>query len=258
MRASCIYEGTIRHRRFRPILNVFQYRVFLMFIDLADLPDLFEGYPLWSSRRPNLAYFRRRDHMGDPNIPLDTVVRDLVEERLGTRPSGPVRMLAHLRYFGYCFNPVSFYYCYGEDPTRAEALVAEVHNTPWGEKHCYVLGQSQSEHPSPRWKRFRLTKQFHISPFMPMTIDYDWRFQEPGETLGAHLTSSEGGRRLFDATLGLRRSEIDHRSLTRVLIAYPLMTLKVITLIYYQAARLLLKGAPFFSHPSKPGKILEN
>lgn len=258
MRQSCIYEGTVRHRRFRPVVNAFTYRVFFMYLDLHELPTLFDGYRLWSYDRPNIAYFRRRDHVGDPSVPLDTFVRNLAEERLGLRLSGPIRMLTHLRYFGHCFNPVTFYYCYDDDSTRVEALVAEVHNTPWGERHCYVFGHGESEHPSPGWMRFRLRKQFHVSPFMPMTIEYDWRFKEPGRMLNVHLMNFEGGERLFDATLSLERREIDGRSLARVLMAYPFMTVKVISRIYYQAARLLIKGAPFFTHPSKLGKLSED
>ena len=229
-----------------------------MYLDLGELPNLFDDYPLWSYEKPSLAYFRRRDHVGSPLVPLDGFVRGLVEERLGERPSGPIRMLTHLRYFGHCFNPVSFYYCYDDDSNRVEALVAEVHNTPWGERHCYVFGDSQSDHPSPLWMRFRLSKQFHVSPFMPMTIDYDWRFKKPGDSLSVHLMSFEGGSRLFDATLSLRRREIDRRSLRRVLIAYPFMTAKVVSMIDYQAARLLIKGAPFFTHPSKLGKLSQD
>ena len=258
MRQSCIYEGTIRHRRFQPVINTFTYRVFFMFLDLGELPELFEDHPLWSYQKPNIAYFRRKDHVGDPAVPLDTFVRRLVAERLGTVISGPIRMLTHLRYFGHCFNPVSFYYCYDEGAARVEALVAEVHNTPWGERHCYVLGRSESEQSPPGWMRFRLGKHFHISPFMPMSIDYDWRFKEPGRTLNVHLMNFEGGERLFDATLSLERRGIDRRSLNRVLVAYPFMTLKVISMIYYQAARLLIKGAPFFTHPSKVGRLSED
>ena len=106
---SCIYQGTVRHRRFTPVFNAFQYRLYLMYLDLAELPHVFDAHPLWSAEHVNLAYLRRRDHFGAPHISLDRAIRDLVEEKLGTRPEGPVRMLTHLRYFGYCFNPASFF-----------------------------------------------------------------------------------------------------------------------------------------------------
>jgi DUF1365 family protein len=248
---SCIYEGTVRHRRFRPVSNEFRYRLFLMFLDLNELPELFKGRLAWSGDRFNLAYFRRADHLGDPQIPLDQAVRSLVEERTGARPSGPIRLMTHLRYFGYCFNPVSFYYCYDQAGSRVETIVAEIHNTPWQEEHCYVLGEALNEHPVRGWKRYQFAKDFHVSPFMDMGLWYDWRFREPGESLSAHLTDIEKGTKLFDATLSLRRREISDSALTRVLISYPFMTVKVTTMIHWQALRLLTKGAPFFVHPAK-------
>lgn len=175
---SYIYEGHIRHRRFRPVENSFRYRIFFMFLDLEELPRLFHSNVFWSHDRVNLAYLRRRDHLGDPRVPLQQAVRDLVDQRLGKRPAGPIRMLTHLRYFGYCFNPVSFFYCYDESDEQVETIVAEIHNTPWGEEYCYVLGEELNEHPARGWKRYQFGKDFHISPFIDMDIWYDWRFRE--------------------------------------------------------------------------------
>jgi len=248
---SCIYEGHVRHRRFRPVANSFRYRIFFMFIDLEELPKLFDGNFLWSPDRVNLAYLRRRDHLGDPQAPLERAVRDLVENRGGNRPNGPIRLLTHMRYFGYCFNPVSIYYCYDQAGQQLETIVAEIHNTPWGQQYCYVLDEQLNEHPEKGWKRYQFNKNFHISPFMDMDIWYDWRFRQPGKTLTVHMINIEKDRKLFDATLTLRREEISRRNLTRVLLAYPLMTLKVTTMIYLQALRLWSKGTPFYVHPEK-------
>lgn len=250
-RASCLYEGHLRHRRFFLVVNRFRYRVFFLYLDLAELPTLFQGRWLWSADRVNLAYFRRRDHLGDPQVPLEQAVGDLVAARTGTRPKGPIRLLTHLRYFGYCFNPASFYYCYDPAGERVTTIVVEVHHTPWGEEHCYVLDESQNEHRVPGHKRFQFAKAFHISPFLPMDLWYDGRFTEPKETLNAHFMSFREGRRIFDATLTLSRRELTSRNLTRVLLRYPPMTSKVITLIYWQALRLWLKGATFYVHPTK-------
>ena len=224
-----------------------------MFLDLAELPTLFEKNLFWSSKRVNLAYLRRRDHLGDPGLPLQRAVRDLVGERLGSHPRGPIRLLTHLRYFGYCFNPVSFYFCYDESDEQVATIVAEIHNTPWGEEYCYVLGEELNEHPVMGWKRYQFGKDFHISPFMDMDIWYDWRFRAPGKSLSVHMNNYEKGNKLFDATLTLKRREISSRDLTRVLLAYPLMTFKVTTMIYLQAIRLWSKGALFYVHPSKRG-----
>ena len=248
---SSIYEGTIRHRRFAPVGNAFEYRLFLMYLDLEELPELFKPYHLWSHETFNLAYFRRRDHLGDPLVPLDVAVRDLVEKRVGFRPGGPIRMLTHLRYFGYCFNPVSFYYCFDADDKRVETIVTEIHNTPWLEEHPYVLGDLLNEHDRSEWRRFRFNKEFHVSPFMDMDIAYDWRFRVPGEKLNVHMINYRRGKRIFDASLALHRREINAAALSRTLIYYPLMTFKVTAMIYWQALRLRLKKAPFYNHPSK-------
>jgi uncharacterized protein len=248
---SCIYEGTIRHRRFQPRPNHFQYRLFFMYLDLAELPTLFDRHPLWSYGTPNLAYFRRADHFGDPSAPIDQAVRDLVQERTGQRPAGPIRMLTHLRYFGHCFNPATFFYCYDKSDRSLETIVVEIHNTPWSEVFCYVLPIDRNEHPLPGWRRFRFAKAFHVSPFIGMDIAYDWRFQEPGDRIRVHMINYQKGAKLFDASLRLQKRPITHRALTRALWKYPLMTGKVLALIYLQAWRLLIKQTPVFTHPNK-------
>ena len=249
---SCIYEGRVRHRRFTPVANAFQYRLYLLYLDLDELPRVFDVHPLWSVERVNAAYFRRRDHLGPQRVPLDGAVRDLVEERTGARPDGPVRMLTHLRYFGYCFNPVSLYYCWDRADRRVEAIVAEVHNTPWLEEHCYVFGEADNVHPHAGWRRFCFDKAFHVSPFMEMGIRYDWRFLAPGERIQVHMNLFAGDVKRFDATLSLQRTPLTRRSLTRVLLAYPLMTWKVTAMIYRQALRLRRKGARVYAHPKTP------
>jgi DUF1365 family protein len=182
---------------------------------------------------------------------MDTAVRDLVQTHLGDRPSGPIRLLTHLRYFGYCFNPASFYYCYDPSDVTVETIVVEIHNTPWGEHHCYVFGDTQNEHPVDLWRRYRFNKGFHVSPFMDMNIRYDWRFRIPGENIRVHMINFEKGEKLFDASLMLKRRPFSHKELNRVLIKYPFITIKVTAMIYFQALRLLLKNTPFFTHPKK-------
>ncbi|HEU5359859.1 MAG TPA: DUF1365 domain-containing protein [Candidatus Deferrimicrobiaceae bacterium] len=248
---SAVYTGEVRHRRFAPARNEFRYRLFLLYLDLAELPGLFDRYLLWSARGPNLAWFRREDSLGDPSVPLDRAVRDLVSERLGFRPEGPVRLLTHLRYFGYLQNPVSFYYCFDREDARVEAIVAEITNTPWGERHAYVFGDRGNEAAHPSWRRYRFRKAFHVSPFLDMGIDYDWRFREPGEALSVFMIALEKGERIFDAGLSLRKKPLTSRTLAAALASHSFMSGKVVAGIYWQALRLWLKRVPFFAHPSK-------
>jgi uncharacterized protein len=258
---SCLYFGRVRHRRHGgatdPVSNAFEYRMFMVYLDLAELDTVFRGRWLWSTRRPALAWLRRGDHLGDPAESLDESVRALVEARTGRRPSGPIRLLAHLRYFGHCFNPVSFYYCFDETGERLETIVAEVNNTPWGERHCYVLPRAEARLRGPN-QEFELDKEFHVSPFLPMETRYHWRFSEPGEHLVVHLGNEQQGRRAFDATLNLQRREISGPALAAALLRFPLMTVRVVALIYWQALKLKLKGAIFYTHPAKRETGLEN
>jgi len=247
---SCIYEGRVRHTRTRPVLHRFAYRMFMMYLDLDELPDVFNGRWLWSARRPALARFRRKDHLGPPGQPLGDSVRDLVGRETGRRPEGPIRLLTHLSYFGYCFNPVSFYYCFDRDGCRVDAIVAEVNNTPWGERDVYVLSESM-DIGRRDVHRYRPAKKMHVSPFMPMDVEYDWCFTEPGQRLAVHMANSKAGRRIFTAAIDLSRTEIGAGSLARVLLGFPLMTVRVIVAIYWQALRLWMKRCPVYLHPRK-------
>jgi len=247
---SALYTGRVRHRRYAPRDHRFQYRLFMVWLDLAELDTVFRGRWLWSARRPALAWLRRADYLGGPGVPLERAVRDRVEQETGRRPSGPIRMLTHLRYFGLCFNPVTFYYCFDAADTRVETVVAEISNTPWNERHAYVLDERLNEGRG-RALRYRFAKRFHVSPFIGMDVDYDWRFSTPAEKLAVYMEDREAGRRLFDATLTLERREIGAASLAHALLAFPFMTVRVVGAIYWQALRLWLKRVPFLTHPKK-------
>ena len=247
---SCIYEGQVKPGRRRPVEHAFRYRVFMMYLDLDELDDVFRGRWFWSTRRMALARFRRSDHLGDETRPLKEAVQALVEHETGRRPEGPVRLLTNLSYFGFCFNPVSFYYCYAADGETLEVIVAEVNNTPWGERDMYVLPAAQQA-GSGAALRFRPRKKMHVSPFMPMNVDYDWSFIDPGERLSVFMANDIDGNRVFSASLLLERQSISARSLARVLLVYPFMTLKVLGGIYWQALRLWWKRTPFHQHPDK-------
>jgi hypothetical protein len=248
---SGLYVGTIRHRRFAPRANDFRYRIFMSYVDLAELPAVFDRFWFWSARRPALAWFKRADYLGDPQVPLDSAVRALVESRTGRRPRGPIRLLTHLRMFGFCFNPVSFYYVFDEADEQVETIVAEITNTPWDERHAYVLPLGSGKSAGAKVWRFEFDKEFHVSPFMPMDMRYDWRFTAPGASLDVHMENWRAGRAQFDATLHLRRQPLTSASLARALVSVPFVTVKVAALIYWQALKLLVKRTPFHTHPDK-------
>lgn len=250
MTASAVYEGWVRHRRFEPIEHEFRYRLFLMYLDLGELPSVLDPYPLYSARRRAPARFRRADFMGDPRRPLAECARDAVEAETGARPSGPVRLLTGLRYLGHSFNPVSFYYCFDKAGERVEAVVADVENIPWGERYAYVLARGQREGPV---LSAELDKRLHVSPLMAMGQRYAFRATEPGQRLVVHIESqpNEGEGRTFDATLSLRRHELSRGRLAGLLVRHPASSLAVVARIYAQALRLRLKGARYFPHPER-------
>ncbi|HEV3033964.1 MAG TPA: DUF1365 domain-containing protein [Solirubrobacteraceae bacterium] len=258
-RVSCLYYGSVRHRHHGTPSDELRYRLFMVYLDLDELPRCLDGRLLWSARHPAVAWFRRADHLGDPRTPLAGAVRELVAERTGRRPDGPIRLLTHLRYFGHCFNPVSFYYCYDADRgeaggERLSAVIAHVTNTPWGERHSYVMPVCEAaDHGSTTLVSGSSRKQLHVSPLMSMDHTYEWRVSEPGHSLSVHIESHRDGSHstesVFDATLALRRRELSGRELARALARYPLLTLRISARIYGHALRLRLRGASYFPHP---------
>jgi uncharacterized protein len=250
---SCLYEGSVRHRRLGPLKDEFRYPLFMAYLDLDELPSCFDGSRLWSARRPALARFRRCDYLGDPDVPLSDAVRELVRERTGMQLEGPIRLLTHLRYFGKSFNPVSFYYCFSKDDQQVSAVVADVTNTPWGERHSYVMGVvDPTDHGTVTLMRAQFDKQLHVSPLMGMDHTYDWRLTEPGEQLLVQIDSSgPDGNRMFDATLSLNRRELTPSAMRGALLRYPFLTARILTRIYTHALALKLRGGRYFPHPKK-------
>ena len=247
---SALYEGRVRHRRFSPVEHSFEYRIFYAYLDLGELPDALESLPGWSATSPSIARFHRGDHLGDPSVPLDECVRDIVESQCGSRPEGSIRLLTLPRTLGVAFNPVSFFYCFRKDGSLGHIL-AEVDNTPWGERHCYAVDVSRDNLGTNKSMRFRVPKEFHVSPFHPMTQEYEWRFTRPAGSLVVHMENWEGTRVLGDATLTLRRKPLTRRNAALALVRHPAMAVTVLAGIYSQAARLWWKGAPYHPHPKR-------
>lgn len=247
---SAIYEGSVTHRRHLPREHAFTYRMAQVYLDLDELDQVFRGRWLWSVGRRNLAEWRRSDYLGSAGVALDDAVRQCVQAHTGHLPRGPVRMLAHLRYAGYVFNPVTFYYCFDEDGVTLDTIVAEITNTPWRERRAYVLPVGRAARHG-RALSWAFDKDFHVSPFMAMDRRYDWRFTAPADDLRVHMKVNRGDACEFDATLALERRPVTGPALARVLWRYPLMTAKVIGAIHWQALRLWLKKIPVHDHPGR-------
>lgn len=244
-----IYRGVVRHRRLADAPHAFTARMLLAYLDLDEIESAFRGSVLRSDRRPAPIRFRRADYLGPPELPLRDAVAERVAARLGRRPEGPIRMLAMLRTWGFCFNPVAFYYCLDADGAGLDAVVAEITNTPWGERHAYVFdarAAGEAGHCALRW---RFPKAFHVSPFLPMDLEYDWRLTAPGRRLGARMTLRRDGATVFESAMSLRREPFTSGALLRAHGALPWATGGAIARIYLEALRLRLKGATFHPHP---------
>jgi hypothetical protein len=260
---SAFYFGTLRHRRFEPKRHEFRYGLFMAFLDIDRIPELTRISRFLSYNRWNWASFDERDHFGDPGTPLRQRLTANAAASTLVLPDGPIFLLTHLRYLGYNFNPISFFYCY-DAAENLQMVLAEVHNT-FGECHNYWLspanqrpaGIGSSDVSSPghgylgKARRYQCPKAMHVSPFMDMRLDYDFVLTAPGGHLTAHMNTLEAGRSIFDATLMLERRPWTARSLVRALARHPWMTAKVIAAIHWEALRLYVKKVPVFTHPAR-------
>jgi hypothetical protein len=237
---SAIYEGVVTHHRFEPVDHRFSYRITMAYLDLSEIDRVVALHPMWSTESTNAVSFRRADYLGDPAVPLDTSVRDLVEERTGHRPAGAVGLLTHVRTWGWLFNPISVYYCFGADGHSVEHAVVEVTNTPWHERTAYVLPGTGSH---------LVEKQLHVSPFLPMDLQHRFVIGEPGQSLLLGVDDLRGDELVFSASMVLDGRPADRRSLGRVLWRFPLMTMRVSWGIYRQALALKRRGVPVHRHP---------
>lgn len=249
---SAIYTGWVRHRRMRPTAHSFRYKVFMVYLDLDELEQTFGLSRLWSTKRWAPARFDRRDFHGDPGVPLKQSVQQTIRDVTGVSHAGPVRMLANLRYFGLVMNPLCTYYCFDEQDQTVQFIVAEVTNTPWRERHAYVLRcDAGAAH-----QNLTFAKALHVSPFNSMAMSYRWISNAPGEKMLIHLENWQEDAKVSDATLNLRREAVSASSLNLAILRYPWMTAKVAMAIYWQALRLWIKKVPLVAHPGKKSESL--
>jgi DUF1365 family protein len=240
---SAIYEGSLTHVRRTAPARAFRYPIYMLYLDLDELTTLGRALrPVLGVEGAGLCCFRRGDYRGDPGRPLKDVVLDDVERALGARPDGAVRLLTHVRTLGRAFNPVSFYYCFANGG-ELRAVVAEITNTPWGERHAYVVPATDGAVSA------TFAKAFHVSPFLPMDQSYEWSIPIPGQHLLVEMVNTRSGEEVFRARLALVARPLTRLGLLRRLVTAPFMSLRVLAAIYAQAFRLWLARAPLYPHP---------
>lgn len=252
---SCIYEGKVEHRRRQPVNHAFQYSIFMIYLDLKEIRGLVGPRRPISRARFASASFHDDDHLLGQGVAnqcesLEQNVRSLIQRQTGVAARGPIRLLTQLRYFGLYFSPLNLYFAFDEHEQKLETVVAEVSNTPWNEKRHYLLWNG-NRYRDGAPHGFRHPKDFHVSPFLPMEMEYRWRIGDPGQQLAVHVECLADAAPVFSAGMVLERRPLTRQQLRRMSWRYPVMSFRILSAIYYQALKLWWKKCPFYAHPQK-------
>lgn len=250
---SALYKGRVTHTRFFPARHRFNYPLFMFWLNPDELPTLTKHFWQLGTTALNWARFRRADYLGKDTQTVSESVRRKIAELSGHNESdfdNAVTMLCHLRYFGFYFSPLNLYFTRRKD--NVPFMLAEVSNTPWNERHYYLLNLNDCQPHD---------KAFHVSPFNSMEQLYRWRVRAPDpqsshtivniESWQKRNSETDESEKIFSATLNLERIELNQKSLTRVLLGTPIQTLSIVIGIYWQALRLFLKKVPLYPHPDR-------
>jgi DUF1365 family protein len=242
---STVYQGTVRHRRFTIKPHEFSYSLFMFCFNTADFDTEFKKIPQVSIEKFNWFSYRRKNYLQN-SMTLDQAARALINEKQGVYPTGKIYLLTHLSCFGYCFNPISLYFVFKPDSDELDFIIVEVTNTPWGEKHAYVVGNPAKIHSD--IYKFTFTKKLYVSPFLEMDYEYHFKVKINQDSIIVHIENYQEKELHFDATLSLSPAPLPP---IKTFLRFPLITYKISAAIYLQAIKLWLKGIPIHSHPRK-------
>lgn len=258
MTSSALYRGEVMHQRLRPRRHRLRYRIFSLLLDLDELAVLDARLKLLSVNARNVFSFHEADHGDGSALPLKAQVRRWLQSA-GLRPGGRVRLLAMPRIFGFAFNPLSVYFC--DAPQGGlQAIVYEVNST-FGERHHYVLPVDPATGEAGEARRVveqRCAKAMHVSPFLGMEAEYRFRILPPDDGAPLHIgidVHDDAGPLLL-AAYGARPTPLADGALALALLTHPLLTLKVVAAIHWEALRLWLKRVPFHPHPGRAAESL--
>jgi len=243
---SAIYSGWVRHRRYSPKRHEFNYKLFLLSLDLDELESGLSFGPWLRVEKPAILSFRHKDYLDGEGKLTKQKVWDKVVSLGGENFAGKVVLLGQLRCFGVYFSPVNFYYCH-DKTGEFQYLLAEVSNTPWNERHCYLVDARQN---------VIMDKAFHVSPFMNEDMKYRWRFTPLNQTLYLNIDNMLETEKLFDATFSMQREPLSSKALIKNLLRVPAMTISTVLGIHWEAIKLYVKGIPYVPYVKKKKEIM--
>ena len=243
---SAIYSGWVRHRHYSPKSHEFNYKLFLLSLDLDELESGIALGPWLRVEKPAILSFRHKDYLDGEGKLTKQKVWDRVVTLGGKDFGGKVVLLGQLRCFGLYFSPVNFYYCH-DDSGEFKYLLAEVSNTPWNERHCYLVDARQN---------VVMDKEFHVSPFMNEDMQYHWRFTPLNKTLYLNIDNTQDSEKLFDATFSMQREALTSKGLIKNLLRVPAMTVTTVVGIHWEAIKLFVKGIPYVSYVKKKKEVI--
>ncbi len=244
---SALYRGEVFHQRRHPKLHQFRYPLTLLYVDVDEIDAVLKLHPFASRNRCSLLRFRRADFHGHSSESIKSAVYKTVRDQADIVLKGPVRVLAHWRCFGFNFNPLTTYYCFDEGGEKLVAIVAEVTNTPWLERHPYVLRVNTDGSVCTQFD-----KGMTVSPFHPLDMTYHWKSNVPADHLNICIANEWRGETVFQARLALRAEPLSRHALNQYLFSLSGNPLRGVMAIYWQAARLMAKRIPFLGKAQRP------